>query len=78
MFCFVHVNSNYSLKKSLCLFSDYFWDQTYTLVEMGGMEVRETGDEKLPEHQLPKVIEGLIEQGKYDNMQRKIAQVCST
>ena len=39
---------------------------------MDGLDVGETG---LAEHQLPKVIEDLIEKGKYDNMQRKVVKV---
>ena len=45
------------------------------VIEMDGLDVDDTGDERLPEHQLPKVIEDLIEKGKYDNMQRRVVQV---
>ncbi len=39
------------------------------------MDTDGTGDERLPEHQLPKVIEDLIDKGKYENMQRKVIKV---
>ena len=58
---------------SSCI-SDYFWEQTYAMSTVD-MDTDGTVDERLPEHQLPKVIEDLIDKGKYDNMQRKVIKV---
>ncbi len=44
---------------------------------MDGVDVEEIGNnDRLPDHQLPKVIEDLIEKGKYDNMQKRVVMVC--
>lgn len=49
---------------------------TYTNTDMSMLDNDENGDERLPEHTLPKVIEELIEKGKYENMQRRVLLVC--